>query len=211
MPRCHILGCICTIAIALFCSTARADLIINFAQVGNDVVATGSGSANLSGLTLFDSFPGAQINLDAATGNFRGGNTSMGFARYRFLTIAPTGYGSFNVGFGPGTGGSNFPSSATGDYFGLTAFNSMLLVPQNYVSGTQLSNTTTWINRTLANLGLAPVGSTFTYTWGSGVDADSLTINITAVPEPSSVLCLTLGLSCVALFRREKLSNPLLG
>lgn len=198
--------CSCLFALAFFSTTTQAGIIINFAQVGNDVVATGSGSANLSGLALFDAFPGAQINLDAATGNFRGGSTSMGFARYRFLTIAPTGYGSFNVGFGPGTGDSNFPSSSTGDYFGLTAFNSMLLVPQNYVSGTQLSNTTTWNNRTLANLGLAPEGSVFTYTWGSGANADFLTINITAVPEPSSLLLLTSAVVGAVMFRRRRAS-----
>jgi PEP-CTERM motif len=201
MPRCHILGCICTIAIALFSSTARAGIIINFAQVGNDVIATGSGTANTAALNLVFSLPSSQVNLDASSGNFRGGSSGVPFSVFNSIT----GPGNFGLGTG------NFPSSSSGDYFGLTAFNNRLFLPGGYVSGTQLSNSTTWNNRTIANLGLAPVGSTFTYTWGSGVDADSLTINITAVPEPSSVLCLTLGLSCVALFRRKKLSNPLVG
>ncbi len=198
----RILGCV--FALAFLSSTAQAGFVINFAQVGNDVVATGSGSANLSGLSLFDTSVGAQINLDAPTGNFRGGTTSTGFARYRFITIPPTGYGSFNVGFGPGTGDSNIPSSSTGDYFGLTAFNSMLFVSRNYVSGTQLSNTTTWNNRTLANLGLAPEGSVFTYTWGSGANADFLTITIAAVPEPSSLLLLTSAAVGTVIFRRRR-------
>lgn len=177
--------------------------MINFGQVGNDVVAIGSGSANLAGLTLFDAFPGAQVNLDAATGNFRGGSVTDGFARYRFINIPPTGYGSFNVGFGPGTGDSNFPTASTGNYFGLTAFNNMLLVPNGYVSGTPLANTTTWSNRTLDNLGLAPLGSSFTYTWGSGPTADSLTINITEVPEPTTGAVLAMTLPVLARRRRH--------
>jgi len=203
MRSCNIV--ICITALALFSSTARAGLIINFAQVGNDVVATGSGSANVSNLNFLLSVPNAQVNVEASTGNYRGGVPGGQFVVYSGLTIPPTGYGTSNAGFGPGTGTNNTPNSTTGDYFGLTGFNGRLFLPDGYVSGTQLSNTATWNNQTLTNLGLAPLGSTFTYSWGSGANADSITINVTAVPEPSSLLCLTLGLSCVALFRRTRL------
>lgn len=198
------------IALALFSSPARASVIINFAQVGNDVVATGSGSANTSGLTFLFSVSGAQINLDASSGNFRGGTAGGQFVVYSGLAIPPTGYGSSNAGFGPGTGTNNFPDSTTGDYFGLTGFNGRLFLPNGYVSGTLLSNTTTWNNRTLANLGLAPEDSSFTYTWGSGASADSLTINVTSIPEPSSSFLCAIGIVCFFSRRRRSRSMPAL-
>lgn len=196
MRRHHLVGCI--IAFALFGSTAQAGIIINFAQIGNDVVAKGSGTVNLSDLSLLFSLPSSQINLVASLGNFRGGTTGIPFNV--FVTL------SGPANFGPG--GTNIPTSSSGDYFGLTAFDNRLFLPAGYVSGTQLSNMTTWNNRTIANLGLAPVGSTFTYTWGSGANADSLTINITTVPEPSSVLCLILVTICIAKFRKCRRLPP---
>jgi hypothetical protein len=39
-------------AFALLGESARADIVINFVQVGNDVFATGSGSVNLTGLNF---------------------------------------------------------------------------------------------------------------------------------------------------------------
>jgi MYXO-CTERM domain-containing protein len=186
----------------MWCSTARAALVFNFAQVGNDVIATGSGSANLSGLTFRLSLGGSQINVDAGSGNFRGGATGVSYLVYETVTIPPTGYGFNSVGFGPGTGTNNIPSSSSGDYFGLTAFNGRLFLPDAYVSETPLSNTTTWNNRTLANLGLAPAGSSFTYSWGSGLNADSLTINI--IPEPSSAVAATVALTGLAAIRRRR-------
>jgi hypothetical protein len=192
MHRCRIVACF--IAFALLSSSAHAGIVINFAQVGNNVVASGSGSANVAGLTFLFTLNNSQINLDASSGNFRGGSTGVQYRVYQGL--------SGPANFGPGTGSANLPTSSSGDYFGLTAFDGRLHLPAGYLSGTQLSNTTTWNNRTIANLGLAPVGSTFTYNWGSGANADSLTINITAVPEPSSALCLTIATICVATFQR---------
>jgi hypothetical protein len=178
---------------------APAAIVINFAEVGNDVVATGSGTANLTGLSLLFSFTNAQINLDASSGNFRGGAPGGLFDIYTTLS----GPGNF----GPGSGTANLPTSGSGDYFGLTAFNNRLFLPGGYVSGTPLSNTSIWTNRTFASLGLAPAGNTFTYTWGSGANADSLTI-VTVVPEPSSALLFTLGAALIPLLQRKRTALP---
>jgi hypothetical protein len=186
-------------AILTMTLAAPAAITIQFAQVGNDVVATGLGSANITGLTNLtpDPLTGSQVNLEASSGNFRGGATGVNFTIYSGI--------SGPANFGPGTSGNNIPTSVSGDYFGLTAFNGRLFVPGGYVSGTALSNTATWTNRTLANLGLSPVGSSFTYTWGSGANADSLTVAV--VPEPSSALLVGLGAVCVALMRRNRASG----
>lgn len=57
-----------------------------------------------------------------------------------------------------------------------------------YHSGDALSATDTWDNTTLAGLGLDP--GVYTYSWGSGVDADALQVRIGAttsgVPEAST-------------------------
>jgi hypothetical protein len=61
-----------------------------------------------------------------------------------------------------------------------------LLVPDGYVSGSALSGTAIWDAFTIASLGLTP--GTYTYTWGTGAHTDNFTINIGAVPEPSSLV-----------------------
>jgi hypothetical protein len=65
-----------------------------------------------------------------------------------------------------------------------------LIVPIGYVSGSALSDTSTYDNATFNSLGVTP--GTYVWTWGSGANADSFTLNIGAavVPEPSSLLLL---------------------
>ena len=46
---------------------------------------------------------------------------------------------------------------------------SFIGVPQGYISGDPLRNTTSWINATYASLGMTP--GVYTWSWGSGADA----------------------------------------
>jgi hypothetical protein len=62
----------------------------------------------------------------------------------------------------------------------------VVVVPVGYVSGTVLSDSATWTGQSLASLGLTP--GTYTYTWGSGIHADSATVQIgNTTPEPGTV------------------------
>jgi hypothetical protein len=65
-----------------------------------------------------------------------------------------------------------------------------LFVPTGYVSGTALSATDTYSGQTFVSLGLTP--GTYTWTWGTGANADSFKVQIgpaaTAVPEPSTAI-----------------------
>jgi PEP-CTERM motif len=60
------------------------------------------------------------------------------------------------------------------------------------VSGTYLSDTSTWNNTTLAALGVT--SGTYTWTWGTGPTADSFTLEAGPVPEPATCALLGSGL-----------------
>jgi hypothetical protein len=71
-------------------------------------------------------------------------------------------------------------------------------VPSGYTSGSSLSDSDTFDSTTISALGLTP--GTYTYTWGSGGNADSLTVDIQgAAPEPGTVCLLSVGVLALAL------------
>jgi len=79
-----------------------------------------------------------------------------------------------------------------------------VLVPQGYVSGDALSDSMTFTGSTFADLGVTP--GTYVWTWGTGHDADSFTLQIgpTSVPEPASLALLSAGLVGLGLIRRKR-------
>ena len=75
-----------------------------------------------------------------------------------------------------------------------------LYVPQGYVSGDPLSDTSTYINQTFASLGVTP--GTYEWIWGTGSDKN-FTLDIEApvppVPEPPSLALLAAAVAGLAL------------
>jgi len=169
-----------------------AALVINLQEIGSDVVATGSGTANLTGLTF--QFPaGGTAIIHPSIANIAIGGPN-GVEWYSSITT-PANFGS---------GGPSVPNTVTGLRWGV-AGNSLVL-PTGYLSGDSLSSTATWNNTTLAELGVTP--GTYTWTWGSGVDEDSLTLNAvgaSAIPEPSSLVFV--GLACFGFATRARKKN----
>jgi PEP-CTERM motif len=165
-------------ALALCVVPARAGFIITIDQVGPDVVATGSGSLNLTGLTFngtVDSAPG--VTPIFANITFGEGLISTG-DDYGPL-MGPS-------SFGPGIG--DIPTSFSGDTFGVVNGIGNVRVPDGYTSGTPLSGTDTFANLTISSLGLTP--GTYTYT----LPNDTITVRIGAVvPEPSTLALAGIG------------------
>jgi len=145
---------------------AQAGYIVTLQQVGPDVVATGSGAIDVTGL---GSSTPAQILLnpeidaeDWAWGIFTG-PTSSRVDTYSIGNFS--GPGSF------GSGGETFASSGSGDVVGTFTqiwwgTDQFLWVPRSYRSGTFLSSRATWSGKTFATLGVTP--GTYVWTWGTG-------------------------------------------
>jgi hypothetical protein len=168
---------------ALFCAlllvsaaSSRAEVIITFSQVGSDVVAQGSGTINIAGLTLHDTGDSGGFvtssEAEVGVGNFAANDLYRGFT-------GPTSFG---------TAGGFLAGSMTGNVIGIEgAGTNYLIVPEGYTSGTALSGSATWHNTTFSALGLT--SGTYTWTWGSGQTMDSFEVIIpSVVPEPSSMI-----------------------
>jgi len=182
---------VAAVALSLCVVPARASIIISVEQVGSNVVATVSGTVNLTDLNFLGFFLSAE-EIRGAPAYIGMGSTSSSnsyVSGYQGIS-GPTNIDSSTTGYESSTG--------TGDLF---AFNGGLplgsppveaptvFVPQGYVSGTQLSATDTYNSQTFVSLGLTP--GTYTWTWGTGANADFFKVQIgpaTAVLEPSSAI-----------------------
>lgn len=195
---------VAAMGMALAASPAHAAYVINMAESGSNVVATGSGSLNVSGLTyrsdLTLTIP-TMYSYMAGTGNILLTGSPGTFSLFQTMTPAP----QF------GTGNTTFATSSTGSKVGIMS-NQFLLVPKNYVSGSDLGTTiTTFANASFASLGLT--AGSYVWTWGTGGNADSFTLNIGpvagAVPEPATWALMILGFGFIGgAMRRRTQQTP---
>ena len=151
---------------------------VSITQVGPNVVWSGSGSFNLTDLTLIGTttitsgfqsnnaiwIAGATSNAPGATGQQYGG------ASLTYPTTFST--GGLATILGIGAAGSMF-GVLTGGASGRT-----IVVPNGYVSGTTISGSTTYSNTTIGSTGLGLSGGTYRWSWGSGANASSLVMTI---------------------------------
>lgn len=176
--------------------TARtnAAVIINMVESAGNVVAVSNGTINLSGLSSYGTSKWSAL----VWGEFVLGSTIM------VSSLTATSVGGYSGIVGPasfGSGAQILASSGSGTLFGIVA-NKAIYVPSDYVSGTPLASTSTWNGTTIAGLGLTP--GSYIWTWGSGASADSATLNIEAVPEPSNLALLALGATALVVRRKRK-------
>jgi hypothetical protein len=186
------------VALGLLLGAARptqAAIIMTMKEVAGDVVVSGGGTADLSGLTLGsgDISSAAFMTPEIALLTL-GANPASKVAVDLYSSISgPANFGS---------GGFTQATIGTGHRFGI--LDKDLVVPEGYVSGTELEGTSVYAGETFASLGVTP--GTYVWTWPMGGNVtptngvrqqDSLTLNI--VPEPVSLSLLGVGVAGVAV------------
>jgi len=178
---------------------------VSLQQVGSDVVATGSGAIDLTGLGP-------------------SGSESIFVSGFLQANI-----GDLTVGGGPGTvdlylgkifGPASFGSGSTGHFASSGSLNPVgismaqgpgnifdeIVVPHGYVSDTVLSDSSTFSNATFAGLGVTP--GVYVWTWGTGAD-QSFTLEVgsqVATPLPAALPLFATGFAFAGLlgWRRKR-------
>jgi PEP-CTERM motif-containing protein len=166
--------------------------VVTIEQVGSNVVASGSGAIDLTGLTFIDPEANSVFVIpdlpDIITGSV--GTIDL----YEGKISGPTNFGS-----------GHFTSASSGSGDGVGTFNNAeVFVPVNYVSDTALLDSAIYDNATFATLGLTT--GTYVWTWGAGAN-QSFTLDITsATPLPAAFPLFATGLGAIGLlgWRRKR-------
>jgi hypothetical protein len=153
----------------------------------NEVVANGSGTIDTTDLSFNTNEP-LFAGLDPSQAFIGTGPTGTLIADLYHGLTGPT---SFGTGLG-----LDVPSSGSGDVVTVYGRFTELFVPTGYKSGHTLSDTMTFDNATFASLGATP--GTYTWTWGTGAHADSFTLDIPTIPEPSTWAMMLVGFAGLA-------------
>jgi hypothetical protein len=177
---------------------AQAGYMVTLQQVGSNVVATGIGPIDLTGLSSQGSGIDSARMVPMAPTILTGPTGSDSEDFYTGLT-GPTSFGS---------GADTNASSGSGNFVGISiappGFG--LTVPHGYVSGSPLSDSSTYNNATFSSLGVTP--GIYEWTWGTGANQNfTLDAVAPAVPDSGSTLGL-LSLSVVALLGATRLRFP---
>lgn len=198
-------GC-CSLALttcALVCgSPAEAVIELRVDQVGDDVVVTGSGKANVAALT-FASTSNAFQNVLTDVQIYAGPVPSPGGRVDLYDGILT---GPLTISSNPLVTEIPDDAASTGDLFGMMTSPYQLVLPEGYVSDTELSGVSIYRNATLASLGLIP--GTATWTWGTAGDGTFDRLNLVVVPGPLPIAGagMTYGW-CRKLRRRATMGN----
>ena len=176
---------IALVAWGLSLQSAQADYLVTLQQVGSDVVATGTGTLDLAGLTPLgaNSTLGSEIIPS-------GGDIATG------MPVIVSEYTGFTGPTSFGSGAATFTPISSGPIVTIDGSLNDLQVPLGYSSGDPLSDSATYSGASFTTLGVTP--GTYEWTWGVGDHASSFTLQIgpaAGVPDPGS----TLSLLCASL------------
>ena len=182
------------LALAAAPTRAHAVFTLTLSQTGGNVTITGSGTLNTTALSFLASGSFAGQFAPASALLVSGPTTAVAVKGLGGGLTGPTTFG---------IGGSNVASSGTGTIVGILGSQNELIVPTTYVSGTALTTSSTYNGATFASLNFTP--GTYTYTWGTGANTDSLVVT-SVVPEPTTwalFIAGSLSLLAVAFQRRR--------
>ena len=175
-------------------ATANAAIVINIAQVGADVVATGSGSFNTTGLSSSTTNNYTVIINGVRAGVLLGAQTDS--VRYNAGLTAGPAFGSINQFY--------FADASSGDLFGIYGADPAIHLPVGYISSARLSGSATYNNQTLSGMGLI----NGTYVYSSANDRVTVVVGPSAgaVPEPATWAMTIAGMGVIggAMRRRRQ-------
>ncbi len=183
----------------LAATSANASVVVNIYEDAGNVVTTYSGTLDLGGVSV---------------------STGLGIGPDQLRPAYPAYYrlGGAYVGFGGAAGsgaswiggtGLIAASSASGDLFGFRGDVNVVYFGAGYISGSLISGGMTFAGATLASLNMVEGIYNNLFTWGSGSNADSISMVISKtapspVPLPAGLPLLIAGLGAIGLIRRRK-------
>lgn len=176
---------------------AKASVLIAFQQSGGDVVATLSGSMDLSGETIDYTDPTFSFGplISPSVGFFRNslGTSQSMVGYYDVVSNASDPYGSTS---------NIFATSSSGDFFDKAGPN--IFLSSDYIFGSALNGSMTFVGATLSSLGLNLGGTIYNVVTG-----DNITIrvgSVSPVPLPAALPLLTGGLGFFGMigWRRQR-------
>jgi hypothetical protein len=175
---------------SLFSFQPAQAFTITIEQVGPNVVATGTGAIDLTGLSFFNPGSVGTASVWPVTGRI---SMSSGNADTYIGFTGPSSFGGGDVAL------ANFFS---GDVFAFDL--DTMFLPSGYVSGNPLSDMAIYFTATFASLGVTP--GTYEWTWGTGLPNQNVTLQIgpAGVPDGgSTVSLLGFGLLGLAALRHK--------
>jgi hypothetical protein len=154
--------------------TTFTGFTVTISEVGPDVIWSGSGIFDLTSLSLMGTqVTGAGYNASLGIWGIGPGTTLQRYSGGTFTYPA-----SFGTGSGSATSSSGSTVSILSGGSGRT-----LLVPSGYTSNTFISGTAVYSGQTISSMGLS--GGTYTYSWGSGANIGTLTLEVIGSPTPT--------------------------
>ena len=186
--------CAATATLLAVAPAAQAGYIVTLEQVGSNVVATGSGAIDLTGLPVIGQGDSLSAIAPVVAVITTGPAFRVQVNLYGLGLVGPTMFGS---------GFTSFASSGSGDFVGIHGDERFLFLPQGYVSGHALSDSSTYNGATFGSLGLKP--GTYKWTWGTGAN-QNFTVNVGVPDSGSTDALLLLGLAALLGASRLRLA-----